>query len=71
VNNQRPASDSARLAELELRYLEMQRDLETLSDMVRELDGRVALLSERLDRALQPPDDPLNPDEHGPFDTRW
>lgn len=67
----RPATDSARLAELELRFLELQRDIDTLSDIVRDLDRRVEGLTARLDRALAAQDDPLNPDEHGPFDTRW
>ena len=59
------------MTELELRFLELQRDVDTLSDIIREMDARLALLTDKLDRAIAQADDPINPEEHGPFDTRW
>lgn len=66
-----PPSTAERITELELRYLELQRDVDVLSELVRDLDGRVVLLTDRLERLLAQGEDPIDPTEAGPFDTRW
>lgn len=41
---------AARLAELELRYMELQRDMDTLSEVVRALDLRLDRTEASLER---------------------
>jgi len=48
---------AARLAELELRYMELQRDMDSLSEVVRTLDQRLDRTEARLERVLMGEDD--------------